>query len=70
MLGRPQLVEPVAVEADLARAVTLRAGSRPMIERDSTDLPQPDSPTIPSVRPRSSVNDTPSTALHRARGVC
>jgi hypothetical protein len=49
--------------------VTLRLGSSPMIERDSTDLPQPDSPTSPSVRPRSSVNDTPSTALTVPRGV-
>jgi len=28
---------------------TLRAGSRPMIDRESTDLPDPDSPTMPSV---------------------
>ena len=33
-----------------------------MIERLSTDLPEPDSPTMPSVRPRSRVSDTPSTA--------
>ena len=36
-----------------------------MIERDSTDLPQPDSPTTPSVLPRSRLNETPSTACTR-----
>src|SRR5438128_1781325 len=35
---------------------------RPMIESIETDLPQPDSPTIPSIVPRSTVNETPSTA--------
>ena len=40
-----------------------------MIERDSTVLPEPDSPTMPSDRPRSSVNETPSTARTRPRGV-
>ena len=34
----------------------------PMIVRHVTLLPEPDSPTIPRVSPRSSVNDTPSTA--------
>src|SRR6476659_8593085 len=34
----------------------------PMIELAVTDLPQPDSPTIPSVFPRSSSNEIPSTA--------
>ena len=33
-----------------------------MIDRLRTDLPEPDSPTMPRVRPRSSVSDTPSTA--------
>ena len=40
-----------------------------MIERDSTVLPEPDSPTTPSVWPRASENDTPSTALTNPRGV-
>jgi hypothetical protein len=40
-----------------------------MTERDSTDLPEPDSPTMPSVRPRSRLNDTPLTALSRPLGV-
>jgi hypothetical protein len=30
--------------------------------RANVDLPQPDSPTTPSVLPASSVNETPSTA--------
>ena len=32
------------------------------ISRAVVDLPQPDSPTIPSVSPRRTSNDTPSTA--------
>ena len=48
---------------------TPRFGSSPMIERDSTVLPDPDSPTMPRVRPRSSVNDTPSTAWTVPRSV-
>ena len=43
---------------------TTRPGgcTRPMIESDVTDLPQPDSPTIPSTDPSSTSNETPSTA--------
>src|SRR5690242_14035401 len=44
---------------------TIRAGgvgNRRMIERAVTDLPQPDSPTIPSVFPFSTEKSTPSTA--------
>src|SRR5687768_13801807 len=37
-------------------------GIRPMMESAVTDLPQPDSPTMPSVFPRSSEKLTPSTA--------
>ena len=33
-----------------------------MIERDSTVLPEPDSPTMPKVLPRSTDSETPSTA--------
>ena len=36
--------------------------SRPMIARFETLLPEPDSPTIPSVSPRWSVNETSLTA--------
>ena len=34
-----------------------------------TDLPQPDSPTMPSVSPASMWNDTPSTARTTPSGV-
>ena len=37
-----------------------------MIVRQVTLLPEPDSPTIPRVSPRSRVNETPSTAVHDA----
>ena len=37
-------------------------GSRPMIDSAVIVLPQPDSPTMPSVSPSSTWNDTPSTA--------
>ena len=40
-----------------------------MIVRTSTDLPDPDSPTMPSVRPAARSNVTPSTALTRPPGV-
>jgi hypothetical protein len=43
------------------RAFTPRV--RPSIVIAVTLLPEPDSPTIPSTWPRSSVNETPSTAL-------
>ena len=46
-----------------------RRGDSPTIERDSTVLPEPDSPTMPSVRPASRVNDTPSTERTMPRGV-
>ena len=41
---------------------------RPMIERASTVLPEPDSPTTPSVLPRSRLKVTPSTALTMPAG--
>ncbi len=40
-----------------------------MIERDRIVLPEPDSPTMPIVLPRSSVNETPSTALTKPASV-
>ncbi len=64
--SRPSMRSPWNVTSPERSAVD---GRRPMIERDSTDLPQPDSPTSPSVRPRSSVNETPSTAVTTPRGV-
>ena len=44
------------------RTSPLVGSSRPSAKRPVVDLPQPDSPTRPSVRPRSSVSDTPATA--------
>ena len=41
-------------------------GSRCINSRASVDLPQPDSPTTPSVSPFNTVNDTPSTAFTSA----
>jgi predicted glycosyltransferase len=38
------------------------ASSSPMIENPVTDLPEPDSPTSPRIRPAVTVNETPSTA--------
>ena len=40
-------------------------GSRPITASDVTLLPQPDSPTSPSVLPRASEMSTPSTATVR-----
>ena len=40
-----------------------------MIERTSTDFPQPDSPTIPMASPDASESDTPSTARKEPRDV-
>ena len=43
--------------------ITVRARlSRPMIARFETLFPEPDSPTMPSVSPRESANDTSETA--------
>src|SRR5438270_5069356 len=42
-------------------------GTNPMMLSAMTLLPQPDSPTMPSVRPRSSRRSTPSTALTSPR---
>ena len=39
------------------------SGSRPMIVLTRVLLPQPDSPTMPSVRPRLTSRSTSSTAL-------
>ena len=39
------------------------------MERERTVLPEPDSPTTPSVSPRRSVSETPSTAGSGPLGV-
>ena len=48
---------------------TFSFGRRFMIDRARIVLPDPDSPTTPSVVPRASVRLTPSTARTRPRGV-
>ena len=48
----------IAVPEDIAE----RFGLSPMIVRHVTLFPEPDSPTIPSVCPLSTLNETPSTA--------
>ena len=45
------------------RTVPLVGSSRRVITRASVDLPHPDSPTIPSVSPRRTWSETPSSAL-------
>jgi hypothetical protein len=52
-----------------AAGIAARFGRRFMTERESTVLPDPDSPTIPIVLPCSRVKETPSTALTMPRGV-
>ena len=49
------------VEHDLADVGSIRRST----QRAVVDLPQPDSPTSPSVSPRLTANDTPSTAWTR-----
>ena len=49
-----------------------RAGpfwSSPMMVRPRTDLPEPDSPTMPRVSPAETWIETPSTARNWPRGV-
>src|SRR5262249_27209164 len=46
-----------------------RLGSNCRMARDSIVLPQPDSPTMPSVRPGASARSTLSTARSAPRGV-
>ncbi len=48
------------IEPEAMRPVSV--GIRRRMESAVTDLPQPDSPTMPRVSPRASSNDTPSTA--------
>ena len=49
--------------------ITCFFGSNPITERASTVLPDPDSPTTPNVRPRSSEKETSSTACTTPRDV-
>ena len=52
----------VAVELDRAGDLGRRRGSRPMMASDVTDLPDPDSPTMPSTSPAATSKLTPRTA--------
>ena len=63
----PQQV--LAVEGELPPCAPRRAGSRPISASAVSDLPQPDSPTMHSVSPRSSARSTPRTACSRPAGV-
>ena len=59
---------PTSRPSNLTEPVMLAVRGRMfMIERTSTDLPEPDSPTTPRVSPRSRVNDTSSTARSSPR---
>ena len=62
-LGFVELEEVAALEAHAAAdGARGRGGSSRMIDSAVTLLPQPDSPTMPSVSPAWTSNDTPSTA--------
>ena len=61
--GRGHADQVVALEQRLAAEIVFLVLFRPMIVRQVTLLPQPDSPTMPSVFPFSTEKLTPSTAL-------
>ncbi len=70
--GRMSLGDSWAMSAPSKRmrpSRTALGASSPMIERASTDLPDPDSPTMPRVLPRSRVKVMPATALTMPRSV-
>ena len=61
-----------SVPSNMARPLSIRPGGwgiRPSREEQVTDLPEPDSPTIPRVSPFSSEKLTPSTARYTPRRV-
>ena len=59
--SRETLARSTPPKTTLPSRMTLWSGRRPITERERTVLPDPDSPTMPSVWPRFRVNDTPST---------
>ena len=59
----PDQLAPVQGDRAGHRGVS---GSRPMTASEVADLPEPDSPTMPSVRPGSRSKSTPRTASHPA----
>src|SRR4051794_15120002 len=58
---------PSSMISPLTTALVLRC--RPRIAELDTDLPEPDSPTIPSVLPFSRSKESPSVALTTPSGV-
>ena len=54
-----------AVQTDRPGDGGVAPGSRPITASDMTDLPEPDSPTMPSVRPACRSRSTPRTASTR-----
>jgi hypothetical protein len=65
--GRPTSSWPSSLMLPVTWALE---GSSPMSDITVIDLPQPDSPTMPSVSPRSSENEMPRTACAGPRCVC
>ena len=55
-----------ALEHDAPDTAAWPFGRRPMTASDVTLLPQPDSPTMPRVRPAATEKPTPSTRLGAA----
>ncbi len=60
--GRSSWRESDVMSSPPKRIVPLVGSSRRTKRRPSVDLPQPDSPTTPSVSPRRTSSETPSTA--------
>ena len=60
--GLSSRCESVVMSSPPKRSVPLVGSSSLTRSRPSVDLPQPDSPTIPSVSPRRTSSETPSTA--------
>src|SRR5688500_2137197 len=61
VLPRPSRSSPL--KSTWPVTVVFRLSFSPMIERQVTLLPQPDSPTMPTVRPGSMLKSTPTTAV-------
>ena len=58
---RPKTSVPSKLTSPVTRLESL--SSRRMTESDVTDLPQPDSPTRPTISPAFTVNEMPFTAV-------
>ena len=62
-----QLHQVAALVDHLAAEDGVGIFDQPHHRHQLTLLPEPDSPTMPSTSPRSTVNETPSTAAHEPR---